>query len=75
MINARAFEETTRSKEFQGRVQLPVSEAASAATGAMVMFGDVVDPGLDTQRQHDHGLRQQFVAAGEQVSAVQYRKV
>src|SRR2546421_10831249 len=75
MVDKRALGDTTRWKEFQGRVQLPVSEAASLSTDAVVMFDDLADPGLDIQRQHDHGLRKQFVAAGEQMYAVQYRKV
>ena len=72
MIDKRALGDTTRSKEFQGQVQLPVSEAASVSTDAVVMFDDLADPGLDIQR---HSLRKQFVAASERMYAVQYRKV
>jgi len=50
VIDTRALGDKTRSKEFQGRVQLPMSEAASVSTGAVVMFGDLADPGLDIQR-------------------------
>jgi hypothetical protein len=74
MIDAVALGETIGSADFQAEVQLPVSEAASA-TGAVVMVGNLADPAVTIQRQGDHGLRKQLVAPGEQVYAVQYRKV
>jgi hypothetical protein len=74
MIDAKALRDTARSKDSQARFQLPMSEAASAI-GAVMMVSGLADPALDIYRQSDHGLRKQFVAAGEQVYAVQYRKV
>lgn len=74
MVDATVFGDMARSKNFQARLQLPVSEAASAA-GAVTVIGDLADPALDIHGQRDDGTRRQFVAAGEQVYAVQYRKV
>jgi hypothetical protein len=71
---ATASRSKGKATDFQAKVQLPVSEAASA-TGAVVMVGNLADPAVTIQRQGDHGLRKQFVAPGEQVYAVQYRKV
>jgi hypothetical protein len=71
---ATASRSKDKATDFQAKVQLPVSEAASA-TGAVVMVGNLADPAVTIQRQGDHGLRKQFVAPGEQVYAVQYRKV
>jgi hypothetical protein len=52
MVAARAPGDTARSKELQGRVQLPEYEAATA-TGAVTIIGDPTDRGLDIQRHTD----------------------
>jgi hypothetical protein len=67
-------QQSLESKNFQARLQLPVSEAASAA-GAVAMISDPADLALDIHSQRDDSTRRQFVAAGEQIYAVQYRKV
>src|SRR5947207_14007060 len=74
MVDATVCGDMARLKNFQARLQLPVSEAASA-TGAVATIGDVADPGLDMHGRRDDDTRTQFVAAGEQIYAVQYRKV
>ena len=51
-VDARALGDTARSKELQGRVQLPEYEAATA-TGAVTIIGDPVDRSLDVQRHSD----------------------
>ena len=57
-----------------GKLVMPIS-AALAATGVVVPIGNLADPGLAASggRTEDH--QRQFVARGEQIIAVQYRKV
>ena len=75
MTDAKVTGDYGRLKEFQAKVQLPASEVAAIATGAITTFSDMADPSLDVHRHMDDGVRKQFVAAGEQIYAVQYRKI
>lgn len=56
MVDARALGDTARSKELQGRVQLPEHEVATA-TGTVTIISDLANPGLYVQRHSDRGLR------------------
>lgn len=75
MIDAKALGDAARLKDFHARVQLPALDVAAVAAGSVIPVNDVADPALDIHRRHDDGVRKQFVAAGEQVYAVQYRKI
>ena len=53
---------------------IPVSTALTAS-GVVVPFTNIADPGLGGFRGHIEDERRRFIAPGEQIYAVQYRKV
>jgi hypothetical protein len=74
VLDARVYETGTHTDTTSGNAALPVAEALTA-TGVLVPFGEVVDPSMTAGRQQQQAGQQSFLAAGEQISAVQYRKV
>lgn len=74
VLDACVYETDVRHNTTAGHVALPVAEALTA-TGIPVPFGEVIDPSIGAGHQQQQTGQQSFVAAGEQVSAVQYRKV
>jgi hypothetical protein len=73
MINAEISGDLTKAKRLDGRIQLLISKVVSAT--ASLTIGELVDPVVEVSHQKERGVRKQFVAAREQVYAVQYRKV
>ena len=57
-----------------GNLGIPVSTAL-ATTGVVVPFTNLADPGLAGSHGRAEDEQRQFVARGEQICAVQYRKV
>jgi hypothetical protein len=75
MIDAQAQEQSGASKNTEMRLQLPAAEVAASALTVVPSLGSVADPAVEVHRQEDHLLHKQLMAPGEQVYAVQYRKV
>ena len=57
-----------------GNIVIPVSTAL-AASGVVVPLGNLTDPGLEGSHGQADNEQRNFIARGEQVFAVQYRKV
>jgi hypothetical protein len=57
-----------------GKLVLPIS-AAMIVTGVVIPYGDLADPGLAGSRRGMEDEQRQFIARGEQVCAVQYRRI
>ena len=74
VLNAEIYEGGTLCNETAGNIALPVAEAL-AATGIIVPFGNAVDPTMTVARDHSEEGHQSFTATGEQICAVQYRKL
>jgi len=75
MLDAQVVEGAADALESSGQLGLPVTEVALAATGVMVPLGDIADPRVAGNNIKKQGIQRQFVANGEQICAVQYRKV
>ncbi|KAI9863866.1 MAG: hypothetical protein M1813_003518 [Trichoglossum hirsutum] len=74
MLNARIVESASMASESSAQFDVPAT-ALLAATGAVIPVGRIADPGISGHQQYSQGVQKQFVATGEQVCAVQYRKV
>ncbi|KAK2612043.1 hypothetical protein QQS21_002008 [Conoideocrella luteorostrata] len=74
ITDASIRQESMAGKRAGGHVQVPVS-LSSAAVGAVAPLGGIVDPSVDFQRQGLDGEQSYFVAPGEQVCAIEYRKI
>lgn len=72
--DARITEYIGTQSSVGGNAVIPVSTAL-AASGVVVPFGNLVDPGLEGFRSGAEDEQRRFIAPGEQVFAVQYRKV
>jgi len=72
--NARIVQESLLGREVAGQIKLPVG-LTLAAIGAVAPLGNIVDPSVTGHHQAIEGGQIQFVAPGEQVCALQYRKV
>ena len=72
--DARITECIGTQSSVGGNAMIPVSTAL-AGSGVVVPFGDLVDPGLEGFRGGAEDKKRKFIAPGEQVFAVQYRKV
>lgn len=74
MLNAEVAEGSAEVAGTVGQLAIPLT-ASLAATGVVVPLSNVADPGISVNSAIHHGIRRQYVASGEQVCAVQYRKV
>lgn len=63
-----------RALEAEASVEIPTALAA-AASGVVLPLGDFLDVGAGLSRQKQDDEKISFVAPGEQIFAVQYRKV
>ena len=73
-IDARVVAYAGQQLVLGGKLVMPIS-AALAPTGAVVPIGMLADPGLASSGGRMEDQQRQFVAQGEQIIAVQYRKV
>jgi tetratricopeptide (TPR) repeat protein len=73
LVNARILEQLGGQSSAGGDLAIPVSTALTAS-GVVVPF-DMADPGLSGFRGRLEDEQRQFMAPGEQIYAVQYRKV
>ncbi|KAI9779880.1 MAG: hypothetical protein M1816_003327 [Peltula sp. TS41687] len=74
VADARIILQSELGREAAGQFALPVGLSLTAI-GAIAPLGNIVDPSLAGQHQVIQGEEVQFVATGEQVCALQYRKV
>ncbi|KAJ5807091.1 hypothetical protein N7474_010683 [Penicillium riverlandense] len=74
VLDARIAEQSRGQKLLDGNLAVPVSSML-LASGVVVPFGDLVDPKLSGSSGRVKDLQRHFVAQGEQIIAVQYRKV
>jgi hypothetical protein len=74
LLDARIIEQLGGQSTAGGNLAIPVSTALTAF-GVVVPFSNVADPGLGGFRGCIEDEQRQFVAPGEQIYAIQYRKV
>jgi hypothetical protein len=74
VTDARIVHESIEGHQLTGQVTLPVG-LSLAAVGVVVPLGNIVDPAVSGVHRIWNGSKTQFVAPGEQISALQYRKV
>jgi hypothetical protein len=74
ITDARIIHESVQAREHTGQISLPVGLSLNTA-GVIAPFGDLVDPQVGGHRGSEAAVAEQFLAPGEQISAVQYRKV
>ena len=74
LLNAQVVEQLGGQSAAGGNLAIPVSTAL-AASSVVVPFTNVADPGLGGFRGCIKDEQRQFMALGEQIYAVQYRKV
>jgi hypothetical protein len=73
MVDAEIVEGAAKALEASARLDLPVT-ATLAAVGIMPL-GGIADPGVKSGNGYQQGIERSFVAPGEQICAVQYRKL
>jgi hypothetical protein len=73
MVDAEIVEGAAKALETSARLDVPVT-ATLAALGALPLSG-IADPGAEGGKGHQHGVERRFIAPGEQICAVQYRKL
>tara|TARA_R110002003_G_scaffold2127_2_gene24112 strand:- start:3409 stop:4152 length:744 start_codon:yes stop_codon:yes gene_type:complete len=73
LVNAGILEQLGGQSSAGGNLAVPVSTALTAS-GVVVPFS-MADPGLSGSRGRIEDEQRQFIAPGEQIYAVQYRKV
>ena len=74
MLDAQIVEGAGEAVGSSAQLEMPVTPALAAA-GIMVPLGDIADPGVTGNNLSKQGIQRRFVATGEQICAVQYRKV
>ena len=72
--DARVSEAAVGHKWRSAGVSAPVG-AALASTGALISLGDAIDPSIEPSVHNDATQQRSYVALGEQVIAMQYRRV
>lgn len=73
-LDAQIAEQSREQKVLGGKLSMPLS-SISALSGIVVPLGDLADPRLAGSNGRGEDSKRQFVAQGEQIIAVQYRKV
>ncbi|KAF2185926.1 hypothetical protein K469DRAFT_664948 [Zopfia rhizophila CBS 207.26] len=74
LLNARITEQLGGRSAASGNLVIPVSTALTAS-GVVVPFTNVADPGFGGFHGRVEDEQRRFIAPGEQMCAVQYRKV
>ncbi|KAE8168055.1 hypothetical protein BDV40DRAFT_252309 [Aspergillus tamarii] len=74
VLDARIGMRRSEGKEIGGQLTAPLS-AGLLASGVVVPLGGLTDLSVGRSRDHSENLEVQFEAPGEQIVAVQYRKV
>jgi hypothetical protein len=74
LFDARIIEQLGGQSAASGNLAIPVSTALTAS-GVVVPFTNIADPGLGGFRDRIEDEQRRFIAPSEQIYAVQYRKV
>lgn len=74
LLDAQITEGSGKSGVTGGEVGIPVS-AALAASGVIIPMAETLDSGIGGSKGHQESEHKHFTAPGEQIFAVQYRKV
>jgi hypothetical protein len=74
VTDARIIQESVTGTAGGGQIRLPVGLSLAAA-GVIVPLGNLIDPSVSGDRLDLEGAQAQFIAPGEQVCALQYRKI
>ena len=74
VTDARIVQKSTHKQQIGGQVNVPVGLSLAAA-GLVVPFAGLIDPGIHSQYQSFDGTQSEFLVPGEQVCALQYRKI
>ena len=74
ITNARIIQESYLGTATEGQMQLPAAPVFAVA-GAIVPLGDAADPMVGGHRREFDGAQAQFLVRGDQVCALQYRKI
>jgi hypothetical protein len=75
MLNAHVVEGAAEASESSAQLEIPITSSVPTATGVMVPLGDIADRGVAATSLKKQGIQRRFVATGEQICAVQYRKI
>jgi hypothetical protein len=76
LVDATVVQTRDVGRGYSGQVQAPLTELLAPGVGAMVPnWGDILDPGAGASHQQSRRTQTQFTAPGEQISAIQYRKL
>jgi hypothetical protein len=73
-LDARIVEKSRGQNILKGSLQVPITSVL-ATSGVIVPVGDLPGPKLAGSGGHTEDQQRQYVAKGEQVVAVQYRKI
>lgn len=74
VTNASISQDSIDGKDASGQINIPAS-LSLAATGVVAPLGNTIDPGISIHQQGLDRAQSQFMAPGEQVCALEYRKV
>lgn len=74
MLDARVVEGAVEEMESSAQLEIPVTTSLAAA-GIMLPLGDIADPGVAGNNLKKQGIQRRFIATGEQICAVQYRRI
>ncbi|SCO78512.1 uncharacterized protein FRV6_02725 [Fusarium oxysporum] len=73
-MNASISQTSIVGNSAGGQIQVPVTLSRSAA-GVVAPIGNLLDPGVKVNQQGLDGAASQFIAPGELVCALEYRKL
>ena len=74
VVDARITLYSSRAQARGGALEMPVGLSLAAA-GVVAPLSDLINPGIGLRREEGSGVSEQFIAPGEQVCALQYRRV
>lgn len=74
VTDASISQESTLGEGVSGQINVPVGLSLAAA-GVVVPLGDLLDPGIAIEKQGLDGAASQYKVRGEQVCALEYRKI
>jgi hypothetical protein len=74
VTDARIVQHTAKDSQAKGQIGMPTALTLAAVT-VVAPLGNLVDPTVGGTRQYLDSIQVQFVAPGEQICGVQYRKV
>lgn len=74
ITDARISQESIQGEQTSGQLALPASLSLAAA-GVVAPLGNLIDTAVGANRENLNGAQSHFMAPGEQVCALQYRKV